>query len=521
MMPRTHFGVSDRRLRKLLRSLPAFAILSSCGADQSEAGAIRTASSVQPSNTSAAATQTQSPADDGWIRLKPGDDVATIVQKAPAGAKFILTAGLYRNVTITPHDGQTFVGENGAVLSGAIPISGWRNEKGLWVADGYPAPQYSYGEGRDGLAQFREDLFVDGKPYLRVADYSQLGPGSFLYDNGSVWISDNPSGRETLAADTEAAFKGGTSTGVTISNLTIRYYASMAQHGAIEAQTTRDWTIDKIVSEKNHSAGLAAGSGMKITGSNFQENGQLGIHAQDVSGLTVTDSRFSGNNYAGFDPTWDAGGIKILTSTNVAIFSSCIFGNFGAGIWMDWDNKGFSISDNTVIDNSLIGVQSEASRSGEISHNTVAYNNVAKRKDGYWGAEILIQNSSGIDVHENKVLSSFGSGIGMIYDERGEGRYGKQNTINNSVKKNIVIMQSAGLNGFAASADKANQYNGSNVFDFNSYYATSPEYLQYTWNDSWFTQAYISKFPIEKSGSFIFLSNPASMLDPSFRDGCK
>jgi parallel beta-helix repeat protein len=52
------------------------------------------------------------------IIVGPGDDVAARVASAPPGTQFLFTSGTYRRLTITPKDGMSFTGEEGAVLDG-------------------------------------------------------------------------------------------------------------------------------------------------------------------------------------------------------------------------------------------------------------------------------------------------------------------------------------------------------------------------------------------------------------------
>ncbi len=54
------------------------------------------------------------------IRVRPGDDLQTLVSRSPAGTTFRLMAGVYRRQSITPRDGMTFVGEPGTVLDGEL-----------------------------------------------------------------------------------------------------------------------------------------------------------------------------------------------------------------------------------------------------------------------------------------------------------------------------------------------------------------------------------------------------------------
>lgn len=221
------------------------------------------------------------------------------------------------------------------------------------------------------MAQYTEDLLFDGEPLVRVATKAELTTGTFYYENGSVFTLDDPTGKTTQALSTTAAFVGGVTEGVTLINLEIKNYASPAQRGAIDAHTTTDWTLIDLKVTGNHGAGVAAGDGMRILGGEYSDNGQVGIHAYDTTGLVIDGVVANGNNYAGFSETWDAGGIKILTSDHVTVRGSEVAGNNGMGLWLDWDNKDVTIENNYVHDNQYLGIFYEASYDAAITGNNV------------------------------------------------------------------------------------------------------------------------------------------------------
>ncbi|MFA7430669.1 MAG: Ig-like domain-containing protein, partial [Rhodospirillaceae bacterium] len=442
------------------------------------------------------------------VYLKPGDNLQAIVNANPEGTTFVLKAGVYKEAKIAPKNFQTFIGEDGAVMSGAIDIKGWAYSNGYWVADGFPAPGYSHGEGRDGMARYKEDLIVNDTPYVRVGSLGEVGQGKFYYSNGKVYMKDDPSGKVTQAMKTTSAFDGGTTQGVTIENITMKHYASMAQHGAVEGHTTKNWTLINVDAIKNHGAGVMAGDGMKILGGNFSHNGQLGIHAHDTSGLYIDGIKAVGNNYAGFSTWWEAGGVKILTSDNVTVKNSEMSHNYGTGLWFDWDNNKVLIENNYMTKNHGMGLQYEASREALIKGNVATMNNQDGYKVGYWGSEMLIQNSSKVEATGNHIAAEIGQGLGMVYDVRGGGSFGPHYTLDNNVHGNTIVMLTAGQNGFAASGDTELMYNGSNKWDGNTYVAKTPQTLQFTWNGKWFTGEYIPTSPIEKTGKFNYVSNP-------------
>src|SRR6476646_8886876 len=72
----------------------------------------------------------------GAIILNPGDNVSAIVNAASAGATFYFEPGVYRGVSLSPKDGQTFVGAQGAILNGSTKLTDWTQSGNLWVVGG-------------------------------------------------------------------------------------------------------------------------------------------------------------------------------------------------------------------------------------------------------------------------------------------------------------------------------------------------------------------------------------------------
>ena len=56
--------------------------------------------------------------------------------QSPAGATFFFEAGVYRGVSITAKDGQTFLGAEGAVLNGSELLTNWTQSGSTWVIGG-------------------------------------------------------------------------------------------------------------------------------------------------------------------------------------------------------------------------------------------------------------------------------------------------------------------------------------------------------------------------------------------------
>ena len=116
------------------------------------------------------------------VVLKPGQDLAAAVDRAPEGTRFRLEPGVYRQQTIRPKDRQEFVGQEGAILNGAMVLERWKDDAGVWRHEGLPEPLDFRGECSDGreLCGHREDLFVNAQLYQRVEFLDRSGPGEMV-----------------------------------------------------------------------------------------------------------------------------------------------------------------------------------------------------------------------------------------------------------------------------------------------------------------------------------------------------
>ena len=412
--------------------------------------------------------------DDGFVVLRAGQDIQAVVARSPEGTRFLLEPGVYRQQTIYPKNGQRFVGQDGAVLNGAMELKAWTKEAGIWRAEGLPPPLRFHGECADGrdLCKLREDLFFNDRLFERVASLDELGPGRWYYADGRAYLADDPTGRPVELGVTPLAF-GGAAQGVVLRNLIVEKYASDAQAGAIYADDARGWRISDVTARWNHGAGLSFGPETRVLGGSFSHNGQLGIAGSGGEGSRIQGVEIAFNNYAGYDPRWEAGGTKFWATKGLIVRRSCIHHNAGPGLWTDNDNVGTIYEHNKVFKNAYEGIKHEISYEAIIRHNLVARNATSGRDNWLWGSQILIQDSSNVDVYENLVESAgaFGNGIGVIYQDRGSGAYGRWQAVNNSVHHNRIVHRGRrGRNGIVTdTGDDRFWRDAGNSFDSNTY----------------------------------------------------
>lgn len=421
------------------------------------------------------------------VLLTPGQDIEAIVAQSPEGTRFIFEPGIYRGLTISPREGQQFVGQKGVILSGAMELTSWARDAEIWRSERLPRPLRFGGKcaGGGDLCKFREDLFVNGRLYRRVADLDDLAPLTWYYEDRRAYLADDPTAQSVEMSVTPRAF-GGNADNVVLQNLIIEKYATNAQEGAIYNHDVRGWQITDVVARWNHGAGLTFGPQTRVKGGSFSHNGQIGILGIG-EGTIIEDVEIAFNNYAGYDPSWEAGGTKFWRSKKLVVRDSCVHHNLGPGLWSDIDNVDVLYEGNRVFLNGAAGITYEISYGATIRDNVVARNGTAEIDGWLWASQILIQNSSDVEVYNNliEVSEKFGNGIGVIYQDRGEGAYGPWHAVGNSVHDNTIVhLGSRGQNGIVTDTDEESFWRTSdNQFDRNTYIVADSEARYWTSND--------------------------------------
>ncbi len=469
----THRNPPSRRLKRLLRisivsMAPLALILGACQEEYDQGIRLQPAS-ISEQQASAGTT----------IQLKPGDNIQAAVDKAPAGTKFMLQPGTYRLQVVRPKDRQQFIGQPGTVVNGAMIVTGWRldGDTKLWVADGLPDPLRRTGRCGKGVTKcsFREDLFVGGKRQERVESKEELSPGKWYFEDGTAFLAADPGNALVELSVKPAAFYGDAD-GVVLRNFTIEKYASAAQEGAIDARRGANWQIVDMTVQWNRGVGLYMGNRMKVLRGAVIHNGQLGIGGKNDFGV-VDGVEIAYNNYAGFSASWEAGGSKFVYTDGLTVRNNCVHDNNGPGLWADIDNINIVYEGNKVFRNANDGIKHEISYKSVIRNNLVAENGFG-HDIWLWGSQILIQNSSNVEVYGNTVYVApeYGHGISIVQQDRGTGRYGPRVSYNNNVHDNtVVFIGRKGATGIVTDYDtEAFWKESNNIFKANKYFGVAP-----------------------------------------------
>jgi hypothetical protein len=460
------------------------------------------------------------PCPSGALMVDGRSSVQDAVDAAGEGATFCLENGVYRGQAIRPKQGQRFFGRGRTVLNGSRPLTGFAREGRYWVAAGPEWRGRKHGQcaKETPACALPEGLFVDDKPLIQVLNREAVQPGRFYFDRaaGHIYFADDPAGRKVEATVAAFAFRSRASD-VVISNITIEKYASVAQEGAIQAQDTTGWIIEKCEVRLNSGAGIAVGNGTHVRDCNIHHNGQIGITGVGRDVLIEGNDVWA-NNSRGFSSAWEAGGVKLAESENVVLRRNHVHDNLGPGLWCDINCRNVLYENNVVERNNGAGVFHEISFSAVIRRNVIRHNAITD--SGWFGGDnVLIAASQDVDVYDNVLTVSPGKCGVMLIDQsrpfEGSARArsphpAKYKTRNNKVHDNEMVFEGAVCAGGASDAEPGDENfsiiaDGNNVVDANIYRVPRDAGPQrFVWGHAVFQWSELRKIGIETDGQLVF-----------------
>jgi parallel beta helix pectate lyase-like protein len=408
--------------------------------------------------------------------ISPGQSIQSAVNVYPGGTTFTLKAGVHRMQLIQPKPGDIFIGESGAILSGARLLTSFTRSGSYYVASGQTQQGYAGGvcADRGTACQLPEQLFIDDRLLTRVTSLSQVTSGKWYFDYGAdkAYFVDSPSGHRVEISVSSYAFAS-SSSNVTVKNLIVEKYANSAQMGAFLGTNATGWTLDGNEVRWNHGPGVAVGSGWKVLRNNIHHNGQLGIVAGGGrSNILIDHNEIAYNNTLGFDPFWEAGGGKFMKTSGLTVSNNYVHHNNGSGLWTDTAYPTTVYEYNRVTDNTYGGIYHEVSYDAKIRYNICERNGMAKPGGLRYGG-INVDNSPNVEIYGN-TLSNNRDGIGGRQVSHGAQPepYGPLQLKNFYVHDNTVTMsQTGGYNGVIQFMGDNSYYTSkNNKFVKNTYY---------------------------------------------------
>lgn len=174
-----------------------------------------------PSSTTsstAPATTTTTTAPDSPMEISPGESIQAAVDAHPGPTIFLIRSGVHTGQQVRPHDGQTFIGEPGAVLDGGGTVAhafhGLADDvtiRGLVIQHYRPGRQRGAIHPQDGdQARWGERWTVADNEVRENTDYGvRTAPGMHavgnrIHDNGQMGLGGNLTGG--VVENNEVAF---------------------------------------------------------------------------------------------------------------------------------------------------------------------------------------------------------------------------------------------------------------------------------------------------------------------------
>ena len=375
-----------------------------------------TATPIQTPSPTATASPSATPAPPP----APSRSIQSMVDAAAPGAVVTVPAGIYREA-VTISKPLTLVGQPGAEIRGSDVWTGWTRSGAYWVhgtVPTFPASNAPCLAASNGRCDWPEQVFFDGKPLLQVA--ANPTSGQFAVDGSRrVVLADDPSGH-TVEVTTRQFWIFGLADNVTVQGFTMKDAASPPQLGAIENNGHANWTLQS--NTLSDAAGavvfLNDTSGLRVLGNDIARGGQEGLSLDNTTGAIVRGNTVHDNNSELFDTAWEAGGAKITHSTSLTVDANTFSKNFGAGLWLDMNCSGVTVSNNRADHNARTGIAFEVSHQGTIVGNAVWENGWDKPTS--WGAAGIFVNSSDHTAVYNNVVAWNVSGITVLSEQRSD-----------------------------------------------------------------------------------------------------
>ncbi len=234
-------------------------------------------------------------------------------------------------------------------------------------------------------------------------ELNDMVPGSFFYDEDDsrlyVWLPNNqPPPKEGLEVSTRAIpIDGREIAYIKLARLKVRNSSSVTRAGM---------TLGYHSTIRNSDIQWCCFAGLKIESNSaainciISHNGNSGIDTSNATNLFIRNCTITHNNYRSFNPSWHAGGMKLIPDCSGTVEKCEISYNNGHGVWFDWCNSGNDIViRNNHIHHNQYGVFFEASKNADIYNNLVVDNDTG----------ICIAESDNTRVFNNTIVSTFGT----------------------------------------------------------------------------------------------------------------
>ena len=193
--------------------------------------------------------------------------------------------------------------------------------------------------------------------------------------------------------------------------LTIRNFGtglSNNNEGVVNHDAGNNWTIENNTIMNNDGAGIFVGDGNVIRNNCLRDNGQYGLSAYEVDGVTsivVDRNEILHNNTDNWEARIDGcgctGGAKFWDVSGAIITNNWVRDNLSVGLWADTNNRDFVVEGNWFEGNQDEAFWYEVSYNARIRYNVFVRNTLVKgrqfaqRGDNFPVAAVYLSEAGG------------------------------------------------------------------------------------------------------------------------------
>ena len=308
---------------------------------------VTTAVPTTTPSTTAAPTTTGAPsgAPAGAIVIQPGANVQAVVDSKPAGSTFYFVAGVYRGQTVKPRNGDVFLAQPGAVLTGEDRVQfAFRSGANSVTIRGFVVEKYANEAGSGAIDGAGTGWKVIGNEVrynwgggITLGDGYQV-IGNNVHHNRQIGIKGD--GNNVLIEGNEIAFN----------NFRDEYQMGWEAGGTKFVNTTNLVVRGNYVHD-NHGHGLWTDG---VDGFTLYENNTVmnnfgsGIFHEISVAAVIRYNRVEGNAFP-----HSIGGIKVANSVDTEVHDNVVAGNDG-GIVGGQDDRGSFLLKNLWVHNNAV-----------------------------------------------------------------------------------------------------------------------------------------------------------------------
>jgi parallel beta-helix repeat protein len=422
---------------------------------------------------------------------------------APSGSTIVFRGGTYRNINAPIYKQLTLQAyrHEKPWLKGSVVVTDWVADGDIWrkndwtysfpnnVSSQYIDPYYP-------LAGYRDMVYINGRPLRQVASKDKVVPGKIYVDsdkksyyvpgtffidsdNKQLYIGDNPAGKTVEATALARAFRIVINDSADPSHTVVRglgfaHYAEHAirvgaPHVTLENNTFVWNGVNGVELMPQVGSTIDVSTDAVVGGNTFSYNGRHGLSGGRAHRMLLEDNTISYNNVERFAKTWDAAGVKFVTTDWLIWRRNLVEHNYSHGLWVDISSTNATIVNNISRHNQGIGIMFEISHKAIIASNLVHDNAIG----------IIVYNASSARLYNNTLVNNY-TNLAVTDTTRNntntkEIAQGITWIVRGTVVKNNILSNTTG--GQLFKADNCYTKEASALMiptaDYNAYYRTS------------------------------------------------